>query len=93
MPSEPGSPDPRSTDGAIAASLGDIRSSRSEPTESVERAAHRGLLHEENQRLRHDERQAALDPVRTARRAGLIRGGKVVRRAEMIVARAPVGGD
>jgi molecular chaperone GrpE len=178
-PTESGSSDPRPADGAIAASLGDIRSTLAELAESAgrehERARHRekiiDLLHEENQRLRLGELQAALEPVRTAlyrlhdlvrreaereiiesahvpelltaiadevaealartgvermavtdgeafdpvrhrpagtrdagegvpdgtvvtvQRAGFIRGGKVVRRAEVIVARTPVGGE
>jgi molecular chaperone GrpE (heat shock protein) len=61
-------------DGAIAASLEDIRTLLADLTRTAgrehDRAAHReeviDRLHEENQRLRHSELQAALEPVRTA---------------------------
>jgi len=68
------SPSAADADGVLAASLDDIRSLLTDLTKTAgrehERAAHReqviDRLHEENQRLRHSELQAALEPVRSA---------------------------
>jgi molecular chaperone GrpE len=61
-------------DGAIEASLEEIRALLADLTKTAgrehDRAAHRekiiDRLHEDNQRLRHSELQAAFEPVRTA---------------------------
>jgi molecular chaperone GrpE (heat shock protein) len=71
---EPGSRPAGESCPQMAASLQDIRSLLAGLTETVgrehERAAHRerviDRLHEDNQRLRHGELQAALEPVRAA---------------------------
>jgi molecular chaperone GrpE (heat shock protein) len=80
MPDDPPSPEdgttppPAIADGAVAASLAQMHRVLADLTETVrrdhQRATHRerviDRLHEENQRLRHNEMQAALEPVRTS---------------------------
>jgi molecular chaperone GrpE (heat shock protein) len=80
MPEDPSSPKdgttppPASADGAIAASLAQIHSVLADLAKAAgrehDRAAHRerviDRLHEENGRLRHNELQAAFEPVRTS---------------------------
>src|SRR3954467_6922869 len=80
MPDDPsspkdGTPSPSaSADGAIEASLTHIHSVLADLARTAgrehDRAAHRehviDRLHEENQRLRHNEMQPALEPVRTS---------------------------
>src|SRR5262245_39221888 len=80
MPDDPSTPEnpiaspPADADGAVAASLEEIHSVLAELMRTAERehdrATHRerviDQLHEENQRLRHGELQAAFEPVRTS---------------------------
>jgi molecular chaperone GrpE len=80
MPEDPSSPKdgttppPAAADGAIAASLTQIHSVLADLARTAgrahDRAAHRehviDRLHEENGRLRHNELQAAVEPVRTS---------------------------
>jgi molecular chaperone GrpE (heat shock protein) len=80
MPDDPSSPEggtetPLATaDGSIEASLADLHSVLADLVKTAgrehDRATHRerviDRLHEENQRLRHNELQAALEPVRTS---------------------------
>jgi molecular chaperone GrpE len=80
MPDDPSSPKdgttppPASADGAVAASLAQIHTALADLARAAgrehDRARHRerviDRLHEENQRLRHNEMQTAFEPVRTS---------------------------